>query len=431
MTMNNKQQVWERRRRLPIKLSFSALILVLGPSDAWGEAGAIGLLIYLAVYIFSKAITAELASTSKNWVMNSYRFSPLLLFLGGIFPILIKLGDSNFGILNEFIIFTTIVPILFGAYEGAYWVGYHDFRNQLKEHNQSDEKSIDLFHQMEVICTVAGALIAAWLKSLETAPDFFAGTIAASLALVAFFIPWNKAVMIPGENFGSKSTLHSIKNGKKISQPFAVVQFVVQNAMRFAALQIGVLYLGLLVALAETSGYVISRVSTSWHDLHKRVSELETNISELTGQSRDLDSSVSTRSMNDKLWTYGYLASGIGIFVMILGNNIGMPVFVVGWFIAQSSIRGIMRPIEISLASEHLKDEKGRKSYGIRERLKFRGHVKFAMFFTPLLIFSEVNNLLKPDYIIIAWLSLGMVICAKIYTDISNNPSVYFAKNRS
>lgn len=78
MATMDEQRQRERYRRFPIKLSYSALILVLGPSDAWNEAAAIGLLTYLAVYIFFKLVTAELASKSNNWVMKSYRFSPLV-----------------------------------------------------------------------------------------------------------------------------------------------------------------------------------------------------------------------------------------------------------------------------------------------------------------------------------------------------------------
>ncbi len=56
------------------------------------------------------------------------------------------------------------------------------------------------------------------------------------------------------------------------------------------------------------------------------------------------------------LWMNGYVAVLIGIAVMILGNFIGTAVFVVGWFIAQGSIRGVMRPEEIASGRKNIQE---------------------------------------------------------------------------
>ena len=445
MATMDEQRQRERYRRFPIKLSYSALILVLGPSDAWNEAAAIGLLTYLAVYIFFKLVTAELASKSNNWVMKSYRFSPLFLFIGGILPIAINFGDPNYDIISRNMLYTIVVPALFGAYEGAYWTGYHEIRNFLKNPEQSDSQSIAQFTQMEVICTVAGALIAACLKSLESTPEELPGAIAAILALCAFSIRWDRSIMLPRNIIGTTTRVELIQSVKHISGPYAVVQFVVVNAMRFVALQVGVLYLGLLVALAEASGYAISRFSKAWKELQKRVMVLENRVDQLSPYPTPLKESRPPMPIEHSLWMNGYVAVFIGIAVMILGNFIGTAVFVVGWFIAQGSIRGVMRNEEIALAEKIFKKdswgdvkEKGYplqkgifRNKGLRERMKFRSHGKFAaIFITGALIF-EMYNLLNIDYLIITWLSVGWWLSWTHQRDARTKPEVYFADSKN
>jgi len=441
VTPSDEQQQRERYRRFPIKLSYSALILVLGPSDAWNEAAAIGLLTYLAVYIFFKLVTAELASKSNNWVMKSYRFSPLFLFIGGILPIAINFGDPNYDIISRNMLYTIVVPALFGAYEGAYWTGYHEIRKMLLKTNQSHSQSIAIFQQMEVFCAVAGALIAAGLKNSEST-EGMTGAIAAILALCALIIPWNQSTMQSKKIVGTTTKSNLIQSVKNISEPFAVVQFVVVNAMRFAALQVGVLYLGLLVALAEASGYAISQFSKAWVRLQGRVKDLEKKVNQLLAGSKPLRDSNPQMPVEHSLWMNGYVAVLIGIAVMILGNFIGMAVFVVGWFIAQGSIRGVMRPEEITLAENIFKrddwiDEEAYpvdkgifRHKGIRERIKFRSHGKFAaIFITGALIF-EMYDLLNMNYLIITWLLVGCWFSWTHQRDARTKPDVYFADSK-
>jgi hypothetical protein len=446
MATMDEQRQRERYRRFPIKLSYSALILVLGPSDAWNESAAIGLLTYLAVYIFFKLVTAELASKSNNWVMKSYRFSPLFLFIGGILPVTINFGDPNYDIISRNMLYTIVVPALFGAYEGAYWTGYHEIRNFLKNPNQSDSQSIAHFQQMEVICTVAGALIAACLKSLESTPEELPGAIAAILALCAFSIRWDRNIMQPRNIIGTTTRVELIQSVKHISGPYAVVQFVVVNAMRFVALQVGVLYLGLLVALAEASGYAISRFSKAWKELQKRVMVLENRVDQLSPYPTPLKESSLPMPIEHSLWMNGYVAVFIGIAVMILGNFIGTAVFVVGWFIAQGSIRGVMRPEEIALAEKIFKKdgwgevkkrgyplEKGIfRNKGLRERLKFRSHFKFAAIFITASMICEKYDYLELDYYLIyPWLSFGLWLSWTHQGDARTKPEVYFADSKN
>ena len=442
MATMDEQRQRERYRRFPIKLSYSALILVLGPSDAWNEAAAIGLLTYLAVYIFFKLVTAELASKSNNWVMKSYRFSPLFLFIGGILPVTINFGDPNYDIISRNMLYTIVVPALFGAYEGAYWTGYHEIRNFLKNPNQSDRQSIAHFQQMEVFCSVAGALIAAGLKNSEST-EGMTGAIAALLALCALIIPWNQSAMQSKKIVGTTTKPNLIQSVKKISGPFAIVQFVVVNAMRFFALPAGVLYLGLLVALAEASGYAISLFSKAWEKLQKRVTVLENRKDESLPNPIPMFDSSPKMPIAHSLWINGYVAVFIGIAVMILGNFIGMAVFVVGWFIAQGSIRGVMRPEEITLAENIFKrdewvvKEKGYpvekgiyRHKGIRERMKFHSHGKFAVIFIIVPIICEMYNFLDIDVLITVWLFLGLVCSWKQQNDARSKPKAYFADQR-
>jgi len=441
-----EQRQRERYRRFPIKLSYSALILVLGPSDAWNEAAAIGLLTYLAVYIFFKLVTAELASKSNNWVMKSYRFSPLFLFIGGILPVAINFGDPNYDIINRNMLYTIVVPALFGAYEGAYWTGYHEIRDFLKNSDESDDQSIAQFQQVEVVCTVVGALIAAWLKTLESTPEELPGAIAAILALCAFSIRWDRSIMLPRNIIGTTTRVELIQSVQHISGSYAVVQFVVVNAMRFVALQVGVLYLGLLVALAEASGYAISQFSKAWQKLQKRVRVLENKVDQLFPNPSLIRGTSPPMPIGHSLWVNGYVAVLIGIAVMILGNQIHMAVFVVGWFIAQGSIRGVMRPEEITLAKNIFKKdswedvvEKGYplqkgifRHKGLRERLKFRSHFKFASIFITAAIICEMYNYLDMDYYLIyPWLLVGLRLSWTHQRDARTKPEVYFADSKN
>ena len=374
-----KQGRNERLRRIPIKLSTAALISVIGPASAWTVGGYNGLLVYIAVYIFAKFIAAEFSSLSVRNAIFAYRNAPWLLAIGGFIPLVY---DSE-------ISFTILMPILFGSYEGAYWTGYHDFRRLFKNEHENEDKSVMTFTRYEVFCTFLGALVAAWLKSINY-DSILAdpGLIAAIFALSSFILPWNQDILNVEElNFGKSAPKDSIKMGKLVSQPFAIVQFVATNGMRFAALQQSVLWLGILVAIAELSGHMIVEI-TKW-------------------KNKD---STSKNDIDIAMWNYGFTIAFVGLSVMIIGELFGnFWYFVSGWFVAQGSLRGVLRRLEISFADKELNRGENPKQInpqiGLRERSKFRIHAIIVI------LLAAPAMILSTSYLVLLLLCIGTLCC--------------------
>ena len=357
------QKRLELKRRIPIKLSTAALISVIGPASAWNVGGYNGLLLYIGVYVLSKLLTAQLASISVRRAILAYRFSPLLLVAGGLIPLVSQ--DEN--------IFVLLVPFLLGSYEGAYWTGYHDIRRVFKSEEESENHSVLIFTRVEVFCTVIGALMAAWLKSMES-PLLDPGIIAGLFALSAFTIPWNSRIFDPEQlKFGTNSDKDSITKGKLISQPFAAVQFVATNGMRFAALQKSVMWLGILVAIAESAGHIASEMTKRFN---------KNKYVELT------------------LWNSGCYLAFLGLVGMIFGHYIGdFWYFIVGWFFAQGALRGILRRLEVTFADSALTSVSAENSdyklqIGLRERLKFKAHVVMVLLLFIPSLYLSLHNLI-------------------------------------
>jgi hypothetical protein len=381
-SIQKEREFW---RRFPIKLSTAALISVIGPASAWNVGGYNGLLIYIGVYILSKLLSAQFASLSPSKAISTYRYSPLLLVAGGVIPFaseLLRLHQNQY-------VFVLLVPFLLGSYEGAYWTGYHDIRRVFKSKDENENHSVMKFTRIEVFCTAIGALVAARLKLIESDSMFSdPGVIAGLIAFSAFAIPWNKQIFDTEQvNFGKDSDKDSITKGKLISQPFAVMQFVATNGMRFAALQKSVMWLGILVAIAEAAGHIVSEIYEAWPNIKQN----------------------SAKKL--VLWNSGNYITLCGFIGMIFGVYVdNFWYFIAGWFFAQGALRGILRRVEIQFADSALTSETNSTldielQIGLRERLKFKAHTVIVL----LLIIPSCY--LNSDNLVLLLLTIGVMSC--------------------
>ena len=274
-----KEKKIEGLRRMLLKISTAIMISIIGPASAWSVGQEQGLMIYLLVYISSKYLSSIIASRNTKVAIISYRYAPMLLVLSG----LVSLAPSSI------FAFAVILPTLLGAYEGAYWSVYFDYKPWIKNVN-FDTKS-----NHRIVSEPIG-------------------------------------IIEPSDE--------SVKKAKFTSVPFAICQFVIQNSMRFVALQRGILWLAVLVVIAEIIGYAITLI-------YRKVTE----------DSSDLIKIQRT------LWTWGQVVLLVGISLMILGHSFELfTVYLVGWLIAQGSARGCLRKIEIQWSQNFLKDVPGEKN---------------------------------------------------------------------
>ena len=265
----------ENIRRMILKISTAIMISVVGPASAWSVNEEKGLMAYILVYIVAKFLASQMASRNAEIAIFSYRFAPFLLVISGS---ILLLSSHD-------LVFLFLLPTLLGTYEGAYWTVYFDYKGWKKE------------------SIVDGA------SGLHT----------------------NKSPI--GVN---QPSLENTIKAKGISVPFAACQFVVQNSMRFVALERGVLWLATLVVIAELAAYIIGLI-------YKKIRKSTTNEPEIEA----------------KLWLRGQLVLLGGIVSMALGHlNEYFSIFLFGWLIAQGSARGILRKIEIGWAQSHLLGKK-------------------------------------------------------------------------
>ena len=261
-----------------LKISTAIMISVVGPASAWNVNQEKGLMAYILVYIVAKFLASLVASRNAKIAIFSYKFAPFLLVISGCVPV----------ILNHELVFLLVLPTLLGTYEGAYWAVYFDYKDWKKA---------------AIVDEVSG------LHKIKTP-------------------------------IGVKQpSLESTIKAKGISVPFAACQFVVQNSMRFVALERGVLWLAILVVIAEVAAYLIGLI-------YKKIRKSTTDESEIEA----------------KLWLRGQLVLLGGIILMVLGHlNDYFSVFLFGWLLSQGSARGILRKIEMSWAQSHLGGKKGYK----------------------------------------------------------------------
>ena len=174
------------------------------------------------------------------------------------------------------------VAALLGTYEGAYWTGYFDLPEKKEENGKVQ-----------------------WMPMGCPRPN-----------------------------------QEQIGKAKLLSQPFAISQFVVVNAMRFGALQRGVVWLGAFVVISEVVAYVVSIA-------YKRCKQKE---------------SKQERKTDEELWRGGQCLFFLSFFIMILGLQFDyFSLFTIGWLVGQGVQRGILRSLEMEFASGFLNPSKSKK----------------------------------------------------------------------
>lgn len=171
------------------------------------------------------------------------------------------------------------VAALLGSYEGAYWTGYFDLPEKKEENGEVQ-----------------------WMPMGCPRPN-----------------------------------QEQIGKAKLLSQPFAISQFVVVNAMRFGALQRGVVWLGAFVVISEVVAYVVSIAYKHWK---KKQSEQEERLKK-------------------ELWRGGQGLFFLSFFIMILGLHFDyFLLFTLGWLVGQGVQKGVLRPLEMEFASGFLNPSK-------------------------------------------------------------------------
>jgi hypothetical protein len=171
------------------------------------------------------------------------------------------------------------VAALLGSYEGAYWTGYFDLPKKKEENGEVQ-----------------------WMPMGCPRPN-----------------------------------QEQIGKAKLLSQPFAISQFVVVNAMRFGALQRGVVWLGAFVVISEVVAYVVSIAYKHWK---KKQSEQEERLKK-------------------ELWRGGQGLFFLSFFIMILGLHFDyFLLFTLGWLVGQGVQKGVLRPLEMEFASGFLNPSK-------------------------------------------------------------------------
>ena len=105
----------EQLRRIFVRFATGMLIFVLGPAGAWDVSGLNGLLAYILIHTISRFGLAQFSSDSEMRALRFYKYSPLLLVLGGVAPSIQPGWETQ----------VVLAAIFFGCYEGAYWTSFH------------------------------------------------------------------------------------------------------------------------------------------------------------------------------------------------------------------------------------------------------------------------------------------------------------------
>ena len=261
----------EQYRRMLLKVSTSVMISIVGPASAWNVGEENGLFLYILIYMISKYTSSVIASKNTSVAIFSYRNAPLLLVISGILSFLP----------NSIVVFGILMPILLGSYEGSYWAVYFDYKP--------------------------------WFKKIPFADPLNAYVASESIGI-------------------SKPLPKNFQDAKLTSVPFAICQFVLQNSMRIVALQRGVLWLGILVVIAELSSYIVVLI-------YRKITEKSSSIQDI----------------QRRLWITGQIVVLLGITSMVVGHSVELfSVFLIGWLVSQGSARGCLRKIEIQWSQNHL-----------------------------------------------------------------------------
>ena len=108
------------------------------------------------------------------------------------------------------------------------------------------------------------------------------------------------------------------------------------------------------------------------------------------------------------LWTYNLLTY-LSV-IMIIGELFeNFWYFVSGWFVAQGSLRGVLRRLEISFADKELNRGENPKQInpqiGLRERSKFRIHAIIVI------LLAAPAMILSTSYLVLLLLCIGTLCC--------------------
>jgi hypothetical protein len=358
----------EAVRRVVIRLATTILMMIVGPGSAWLAGGYSGLLFYIAVIPISTMLAAEFAART-SFSRATYAISPIFLSIAGFVPFF-------FG---QFFVFTIIVPMMMGIYQGFFWCYYHDVRRENGESENIDEgTSTDKWQKLEIFTTLAGVVIATTISVLGHVS--IAGLVGGALALVAFLI-------IPSQNISWNSLGRSTNNiqsnntklGVLMTGTYGIMQWATTSTMRIfifsssAEFNTGIIGLGAIITISSTIGYVIKNIidpkSSSTHNENKE----------------EIKNQIAIRN-----WKYGNAISLASLAVMLYGTFYSTILIIIGYIVFKGITLGVLRPIETHLAGNLLMGEGG--AVGLRERMKFRAQVLalILLVYQPILIIVAI-----------------------------------------
>ena len=445
----------EQLRRIFVRFATGMLIFVLGPAGAWDVSGLNGLLAYILIHTISRFGLAQFSSDSEPRALRFYKYSPLLLVLGGMAPSIQSGWETQ----------VVLVAIFFGSYEGAYWTSFHGVRRAVSEFtDEADDDSIDKFQKWEVIATFFGAILVLLME------DQTAGLIGGGLALAAFALPYDQLTKdalfgLEASRIGkSTSDTKSFRpeTGMLITRTFGMMVLAVSSALRIVCLDVGGSdLLAIIVGAFALIGYLFKKLREGWAraPIASSIKEHYSEHPSIVGSEKlrgVISGGVKSLARNKKAmqgilkivdpnkedpianeirkdwkaidyanWKFAHYVVLIGTFVMcwslimdlnslltpLTGTPFGQkPYFLIGYAFYVFANSGILRPLEIEFADDLLK---GGKIIGRREREKFTQQAKLVCIISIvwiILIESKVEPTLEwIVYFALFWASLCAV----------------------
>jgi len=438
----------EPKRRFVLRLVTSLLTRIIGPVFAWNAWdalgwGALGLLLYAIVHTIAKWTLANIAKRNPQIANIAYRHAPAALCVASIACIASQSFDPS---PLQLALFSAIaLPILLGGYEGAYWVSFHgvdavrfelrtlDLHRQeanisegqyerLEKHPMTldydrikweilGEKKVDLppreddFLNKEIIATIAACILIILVTEGSSVDwKFYAGVIAFILAGAAWHIPIDQSMLHDGTlrrkdraplSNGETGLRHRLL-GKSITGAYGMMQISVTWAMRFFALSTGdVSHLVVFITIAEVLGWCAPKL-----------------IKRIRGKRGEQQES----EFDQQVWNLAHLFVVLGALIMGYSmRDYNVAIFIIGWALAQSAIRGATRGLELKFANrqylspryEHWPEPNFLiEEVGIRERMKFSQQLMYVgvwIICYPLLLllpFSETDWMI---YVLLFW----------------------------
>ncbi len=309
-----------------------------------------GVLIYIAISNIAKLIGAEL--TTSVVVVNGrigigmYRWSPGLIAVGGVLPLLFP------GSVPALL----LLPVCIGMYVGIWWSLHHDLAQMLGRGTRS-------FQATEVLGTLVGTVI---LIAVST--QF---TIATAVAVGGVFALAGTAAKVPIDPLALQERIASwsdeargradevVENGKMMARSVAMISFSALSCLRIEALTgntsilAGIVELGAVLCLAEFVVWLF------------------------TGRIPYDDSRLKVAGFSLTVIGFALIAAALN---GLSGGSIGpIGVFGLGYVSVALAARSVHRTADQQFARASLRGVENRP--GVRERTKFRVYV----FLLPLL----------------------------------------------